>query len=144
MAEKSTMQSNIEPDKLLAMIGRSPVDNTEGYDTAVLWKSEIVARQVKEIFKVKRFLGKIADQGALLGPISLAAGLQKSFLETWVTRPAQTLARILGATSQGPDLFIEQNEWIEETYARLLYERCAPFMTNGKFDPLKNKQLCGK
>ena len=139
MSDDAASPSTIHPDDLLAIIGPSPADNTEGYDTAILWKSEIVARQVKEIFKLKQRLGDIADQGALFGPLSLVAGMQKSFLETWVTQPAETLARILGATGSGPDLFIEQNEWIERTYARLLYERCGLFVNAGTFDRSKAK-----
>ena len=137
MSNDSASPSTINPDDLLAIIGPSPADNREGYDTAVLWKSEIVARQVKEIFKLKQRLGDIADQGVLFGPLSLVAGWQKSFLETWITQPAETLARILGATGSGPDLFIEQNEWIEQTYARLLRERCGLFMKNGTFNRAK-------
>lgn len=137
MPDQSKLPSTINPDDLLAMIGSSPADNIEGYDEAVLWKSELIGSQVKEIFKLKQFLGDIEEQGALFGPVSLAAGWHKNILETWFTEPAETLARILGATGQGPDLFIQQNEWIEETYARLLYERCGVFMRNGKFDRSK-------
>ena len=140
MPDQSKLPPTINPDDLLSMIGNSPADNIEGYDEAVLWKSENIGRQVKEIFKFKDFLGDIEKQGSLYGPLSLAAGWQKSLLENWFTEPTETLSRILGATGQGPDLFIQQNEWIEETYARLLYERCGVFMRNGKFDRSKAKE----
>jgi poly(3-hydroxyalkanoate) synthetase len=130
----SNLTQDLNPDKLLDLIGPSPADNSEGYDTAVLWKSEISARQVKAIYNMKRLLADIAGCGILLGPLSVVAAWQKSFLETWITQPAETLARILGASGQGPDLFIEQNEWIERTYAKLLYERCGLFLEDGKFN----------
>lgn len=144
MPDQSNHSPTMTPEDLLAMIGTSPADNIEGYDTAVLWKSEIIGRQVKEIFKLKQFLGDIEDQGILFGPLALAAGWHKKILQTCVTEPAETLARILGATGQGPDLFIQQNEWIEQTYARLLYERCGVFMKNGKFDRSKAKDYIAR
>ena len=109
MSDKSKVSSTINPDDLLALIGVSPADNTEGYDTAVLVNSEMVSRQVKGIYDLKRILGQIEEQSSLFGPLSITAAWQKSFLQSWVTQPVETFARILGATGQGPDLFIQQN-----------------------------------
>ena len=140
MSDKSKVSSTINPDDLLALIGVSPADNTEGYDTAVLVNSEMVSRQVKGIYDLKRILGQIEEQSSLFGPLSITAAWQKSFLQSWVTQPVETFARILGATGQGPDLFIQQNVWIEETYAHLLHERCSVFIKNGAFDRAKAKE----
>jgi poly(3-hydroxyalkanoate) synthetase len=73
--------------------------------------------------------------------LAILADWQKNMLEAFVTQPAETMARVLGASGQGPDLFIEQNEWIERTYAQLLYERCGLFMEGGKFDQNKARKL---
>jgi len=141
MNSTSDIEHDLNPDKLLDLIGTSPADNNEGYDTAVLWQSELVAQQIKQIYRLKNMLADISEQTMLLGPFAIIAGWQKSIIETLVTQPAETMARVLGASGRGPDLFIEQNEWIERTYAQLLYERCGLFIENGKFDQKKVRKL---
>lgn len=141
MKSTSHIGQDLNPDKLLSLVGTSPADNNEGYDTAVLWQSELVAQQIKQIYRLKNLLADISDQVSLLGPFAIIAGWQKSILETLVTQPAETMARVLGASGRGPDLFIEQNEWIERTYARLLYERCGLFIEEGRFDSNKARKL---
>jgi poly(3-hydroxyalkanoate) synthetase len=116
------------------MMGPSPADNLEGYDTAVLWRSEMVAQMVKGLFAWRNFLESIGGKPLLFGPMAMAAAMQKSMLETFVINPAKVAARVLAGTGQGPDIFIEQNEWLEHTYARLLYEKCDFFIRNGVFD----------
>jgi hypothetical protein len=37
MKHENGTDQKISPDNLLALIGPSPADNKEGYDTAVLW-----------------------------------------------------------------------------------------------------------
>ncbi len=140
---RSTLEfgQDLNPDKLMGIIGTSPADNAEGYDTAVLWKSGLVALQIQQIYRLKKLLADISEHLMLLGPVAILAGWQKCILETLVTRPAETMARVLGASGQGPDLFIEQNEWIERTYAQLLYERCSLFIKDGKFDQNKIRKL---
>jgi poly(3-hydroxyalkanoate) synthetase len=140
---KSTLdiKRDLNPDKLLNLTGASPADNIDGYDTAVLWKSELVAQQIKQIYRLKNLLADISKQSMLLGPLAILADWQKSMLETLITQPAEAMARVLGASGQGPDLFIEQNEWIERTYAQLLYERCGLFIEDGKFDLDKARKL---
>jgi hypothetical protein len=92
--EKDTIQ-RISPDRLLALIGPSPADNLEGYDTAVLWRSELVAPMVKGLFAWRNFLESISGNPLLFGPMAMAAGLQKSMLETFVINPAKVTARAL-------------------------------------------------
>jgi len=140
MPDQSNIPPTLNPDDLLAIIGASPADNIEGFDTAVLWNSEIVGRQVKGIYDLKRILGLIEEQSSLFGPLSFTAGWQKNILQNYVTQPVETFTRILGATGQGPDQFIQQNVWIEETYAHLLHERCSVFIKNGTFDRVKAKE----
>ena len=129
MPDHSKRPSTISPDDLLAMIGTSPADNIEGYNEAVLWKSENVGRTVKEIFKFKELLGDVEKQGLLFGPISLAAGLGKSLLESWVTAPTE---RGAGRAFQGPLLKVARQHGAETAFlevresnrrARALYRR---------------------
>ncbi len=134
MKHKKDNTESISPDRLLAMIGPSPADNLEGYDTAVLWRSEMVAQMAKGIFAWRKFLESIGGYPLLFGPLAMAAGIQKSMLETFIINPAKVTARVLAGTGQGPDIFIEQNEWLEKTYARLLYEKCGYFIRDGRFD----------
>ena len=59
-----TNKSIINPDKLLARMGTSPADNVENYDTAVLWKSEIVDGQIKKIYQRKKMQEGIIEKEA--------------------------------------------------------------------------------
>jgi len=141
MESTTHAEQRLNPDQILSLIGQTPADNKEGYDRAVLWQSELVAQQIKQIYRLKHQLADISEQKLLFGPLAVLAGLQKHMIETFVTQPAETMARVLGASGQGPDLFIEQNEWIERTYAKLLYERCGLFMEDGKFSSAKIHKL---
>ena len=113
MKPENDTGQRISPDRLLAMMGPSPADNLEGYDTAVLWRSEMVAQMVKGLFAWRNFLKSIGGKPLLFGPMAMAAAMQKSMLETFVINPAKVAARVLAGTGQGPDIFIEQNEWLE-------------------------------
>ena len=137
MKHENDTDQKISPNSLLELIGPSPADNREGYDTAVLWRSELTAQMVKGLFQWRDLLGFMRDNPFFLGPMALAASLQKSMLESFVINPAKVMARVLAGTGHGPDIFIEQNEWIEHTYATLLYEKCGFFIKDGVFDKKK-------
>ena len=109
MKPENNTDQRISPDRPLAMIGPSPADNLEDYDTAVLWRSEMVAHMAKSLFAWRKFLETIGGYPLLFGPLAMAAGMQKSMLETFIINPARVTARVLASTGQGPDIFIEQN-----------------------------------
>ena len=94
---KDTTQ-RISPDHLLAMMGPSPADNLEGYDTAVLWRSEMVAQMVKGLFAWRNFLQSISGKPLIFGPMAMAANVQKAMLESFVIDPAKVTARVLVST----------------------------------------------
>lgn len=134
MKQESGAVQRISPDSLLALIGDSPADNREGYDTAVLWRSAMAARLVKAIFQYRSLIKPIGNNPFLFGPFAILAEWQKRMIEDFLIDPIKDTARVLVSTGHGPDIFIEQDEWIERTYAKLLYERCGFFMKETLFD----------
>jgi poly(3-hydroxyalkanoate) synthetase len=134
MGKENSHQTRFSPDDLFNLMGKTPADNHEGFETAVMWRSEMASELVKLIIGVQKQLDTIGNQPLLFGPWSLVATFQKNMLDHFFTNPIKVLARILSCTGQGTDIFIELNEWIERTYARLLYERCGYFIKQGKFD----------
>lgn len=134
MKKESSNCTRLSPDNLLDQMGTTPADNREKLDTAVMWHSEMASELIRMVFAVQQQLDTISGHPFLFGPWSLLASFPKYILHNFITNPVKVLARILACTGQGTDVFIEQNEWIERTYARLLYERCGYFLTEGKFD----------
>ncbi len=141
MKAESRNGEQISPDHLLDRMGTTPADNPDGFDTAIMWRSEKAADLIRLIFAVQKQLEEIGNLPLLFGPWSLVAATQKQMLQKLITDPIKVLARILASTGQGTDIFIELNEWIERTYARLLYERCGYFITEGKFNKAKASEV---
>ena len=137
MKANNSKGKRMSPDRLLERMGTTPADNPEGFDTAVMWRSEKAADMIRLIFAIQKQLEEIGNQPLLFGPWSLVAASQKHLLQKFVTNPIKVLARILSCTGQGTDIFIELNEWVERTYAQLLYERCGYFISEGKFSKSK-------
>ena len=141
MGKETSNNTRLSPDNLLSHMGITPADNREGFDTAVMHRSQRAADMIRWIFATQKHLDTISSQPLLFGPWSLVAAFQKQMLQKFFTTPIKVLARILSCTGQGTDIFIELNEWIEHTYARLLSERCGYFINEGKFDKDKAFQV---
>lgn len=137
MKAENSKGKRMSPDRLLERMGTTPADNPEGFDTAVMWRSEQAADLIRSVFAVQKQLEEIGSQPLLFGPWSLVAAAQRQLLQKFITDPIKVLSRILSSTGQGTDIFIKLNEWIERTYARLLYERCGYFISEGKFSKAK-------
>ena len=132
---KKASTERISPDELLALIGKTPADNLEGYHFAVPWKSKLAGGQVKTLFRYQELMRTVAGQPFLFGPWASIARWQADWMEACVTGPVKTQARIAVRAGRNPDVFAEMNSWIYQTYARLLYNLCGCFMRNGRFDP---------
>lgn len=141
MEEKCKQETGISPSELLAIIGYSPADNVEGYETYVPWVSRLMSDQIKYIFKWKGVLGAVSREEAW-GPLAVAAGFQRDFLETWFADPIKTHSRLSTRVKKDPDIFVESDDRIEENYAALLHGFCGYFMVQGKFDTQKARRLC--
>jgi poly(3-hydroxyalkanoate) synthetase len=131
---KKENAERISPNELLALIGKTPADNLEGYHVAMPWKSRLAGGQVKSLFKYQELMKTVAGEPLLFGPLATMAGLQASLMDAYVTGPIKTQARIAVRAGRNPDIFAEMNSWIYQTYARLLYNLCNCFIKNCKFD----------
>ncbi|HET6489156.1 MAG TPA: hypothetical protein VFG28_05285 [Syntrophales bacterium] len=131
---KKENAERISPNELLALIGKTPADNLEGYHVVMPWKSKLAGGQVKSLFKYQELMETVAGEPLLFGPWATLAGLQASLMDAYVTGPIKTQARIAVRAGRNPDIFAEMNSWIYQTYARLLYNLCSCFIKNGKFD----------
>lgn len=88
------------------------------------------------LFQWKRFLEAMSSNPMFFGPFAFSAAWMKTMLD-FVTGPIKAHARIATRTGNPPDIFIEQNERIEQNYAKLLYDLCSHFMKNGVYDRQK-------
>jgi poly(3-hydroxyalkanoate) synthetase len=131
---KKQNAERISPNELLALIGKTPADNEEGYQNAVPWKSKLAGGQVRSLFRYRELMKTVAGEPLLFGPWATLAGWQATLMESFVTGPIKTQARIAVRAGRNPDSFAEMNSWIYQTYARLLYNLCSCFIRNGKFD----------
>ncbi len=141
MRQKDIHAESISPDELLAIIGTTPADNKEGFNTALPWKSRLAARQVRSLFQVKSFLDEIGKVPQVFGPLSFAASVQSDIIEFLFTGPIKTSARIAIESGKNPDIFGETNSWIYKSYAALLHELCGLVMTRGNFNEIKARRL---
>lgn len=132
---KKASAERISPRELLSLVGTTPADNAEGYKSAVPWKSKLAGGQVRSLFLYQEILKTMAGQPHFFGPFAALAGWQANLIESTLTGPIKTQARIATRAGRNPDAFAEMNSWIYQTYARLLYNLCSCFMRNGKFDP---------
>jgi poly(3-hydroxyalkanoate) synthetase len=132
--QKNDDEQRISPDSLLALMGYSPADNREGYETAVHWKSDVVGRRVRALFQWEKILESVSEYPLFFGPITFMAHWQKALLKLLLTGPIRVQARIATRTGRSPDVFSEHNQQIESAYAGLLYDLCGFFMKDGNFD----------
>ncbi|CAN2039542.1 Alpha/beta hydrolase fold-containing [Candidatus Magnetomoraceae bacterium gMMP-15] len=136
------MKDRISPNSLLGIMETTPADNIENYCTAVHWKSKIVGKQVRIIFYWNDLLESIVNNISFYGPLSIVAGWQKTMLEYFITKPIKTHARIAARAEISPDIFIQENEWIEQKYAKVMYDLCRNFIKeDNKFDMEKAASL---
>jgi poly(3-hydroxyalkanoate) synthetase len=138
---KKENAERISPNELLALIGKTPADNLEGYHVVMPWKSKLAGGQVKSLFKFQELMKTVAGEPLLFGPWATLAGLQASLMDAYVTGPIKTQARIAVRAGRNPDVFAEMNSWIYQTYARLLYNLCSCFIKNGKFDQQRAQEI---
>jgi poly(3-hydroxyalkanoate) synthetase len=131
----------LSPNELLNIIGTTPADNREAFQTAIPWKSKIAGQQVRMLFKYHQMLKVMAGHPLIFGPLSLLSGWQSVWWETFVTGPIKASARISVHTGRNPDPSGEMNGWIYKTYARLMYHICGLFIKNGKFDRNKARLI---
>jgi len=61
---------------------------------------------------LRNLLESMGENPFFFGPMAVVADLQKSMLERFVIDPAKVMARVLVSTGHGPDILIEQNEWL--------------------------------
>lgn len=134
MEPENNAEKEISSYELLKMMGDTPADNREGYDTAIHWKSSFGGAQAKTIFRIKNLLDSIGRSPWIFGPLSLAADLQKTFLNLFVTDPIKKQAQHFVRKGAAPDIFENLNRQIEKTYAEQLSDFCGLFIKNSHFD----------
>jgi poly(3-hydroxyalkanoate) synthetase len=127
-------EEKITPDRLLSVIGISPADNLEGYDTAKPLRSKIAGLQVRGLFGYQKLLDTVSRGASVFGPWALAAAWQSSVLDTFVTGPIKAQAREAVGSGRNPDLIADMNGWIYKGYTRLLYTMTGFFIKEGKID----------
>lgn len=132
--DKITREEKITPDKLLSVIGVSPADNLQGFNTAIPWKSKIAGQQVRGLFGYQKLLDAVSKDVSVFGPWAIAAAWQSSMLDTFVIGPIKAQARMSVGSGRNPDLIADTNGWIYKGYTRLLYTLTGFFIKNGKFD----------
>ncbi len=133
MTPRRSTQSRIRADHLLSLMGSTPADNHEGHDTAVPLASTLAGNAVKGLFQWQRLLDS-TGQNFFLGPLAMAATWQSQLLRFWITDPVRLWAKISVSTGRNPDIFAEQDERIETSYAGLLSSFCGFFIEEGRFD----------
>ena len=68
MKAESRNGKQISPDHLLDRMGTTPADNPDGFDTAIMWRSEKAADLIRLIFAVQKQLEEIGNLPLLFGP----------------------------------------------------------------------------
>lgn len=126
--------SAISTDELLNRSIYTPADNIEGYTTNVPFLSRVVGAIVRSCFQYKNILNSISQMPFTFGPLSYTAAMQKEIVELMITGHIRRHSRLSTQMGKNPDIFVEHDEWIEKTYAKLLHDFCGEFITNGKFN----------
>ncbi|MCP3944346.1 MAG: hypothetical protein GY710_23105 [Desulfobacteraceae bacterium] len=138
---KNLIDDKISPDTLLSLNYYSPADNMEGYKTHLPWKSRLVGGWVRSTLQWENILKEVSANPSIFGFFSAIAQCQQFVIEQWVTDPIYRHARDSTRAGKTPDIFVEQDEKIEEAYGKLLYDFCDICMTDGSFDKKKTKKL---
>ncbi|MCP4022547.1 MAG: alpha/beta hydrolase, partial [Desulfobacteraceae bacterium] len=137
-----TYQREITPDELVSFNPYSPADNREGYTTHLPWKSRMVGGWIRSALQWKNIINCVSETPYVFGPLSVAAGFQRTIIEHFITDPIHKHARICTRAGKTPDIYVEQDERIEEAYGLLLQDLCSTCMTDGMFDDSKTSALC--
>jgi len=124
----------VNTDQLLKLMKTTPADNLEGLERVDNWKSKQAADNLKNIYNFTEVLETFENSPQVFGPVSLIAGMQKTFIENYVTKPIEDETGKVTNNGNTPDSFIFDNERIEREYARLTYELCDFFISNDTFD----------
>ncbi len=131
----------ITADSLLALMGSTPADNHEGHQTAIPLVSNLAGSFTRAVFGWRRALDWLSDYPLTLGPWALGAAWQSQMLKYSFTDPVKLWAKISVSTGRNPDIYAEQNDRIEATYAGLLANFCGFFIENERFDRDKARQV---
>ncbi len=126
--------SPVTPDELLKRTLYSPADNVEGYDTNVPFLSRVVGSIVRYWFQYKNIMNSVSQMPFTFGPLSYGAAINKELVEYMITSHIRRHSRLSTQMGKNPDIFVEHDELIEKTYAKLLNDFCGEFITNGKFN----------
>lgn len=124
----------ISTDELLNRNMYTPADNIEGYKTNVPFFSRVVGAMVRNCFQYKNILNSISEMPYTFGVFSYTAAIQKEIVELMITGHIRRHSRLSTQMGKNPDIFVEHDEWVEKTYAKLLHDFCGEFITNGKFN----------
>lgn len=131
----------ISPDELFALYFYSPADNIEKYTTHVPWKSRLVGGWMRSTLLWNNILENISSHPEQFGPLSFAAYLQQSLIETWITDPLHDHAKIATRMGKTPDIYVEQDDNLEEAYGDMLVELIKMCITDGVIDKEKTEAL---
>lgn len=128
-------------DSLLTLMGSTPADNHEGHQTAIPYFSDLAGNYTRALFRWRRLLDSISQYPLTWGPLALGAAWQSQMLKYCFTDPVKLWSKISVSTGRNPDIFAEQNDRIEATYAGLLSNFCGFFIENGHFDREKARRV---
>lgn len=131
----------ISSTELMDIIGVSPADNRMGLSTALPWKSNWGGEQAKALFQYQRVLDTIAENYSIFGPFAVLAGLQNTFLKSFILEPIKAQARISTRSGREPNIFRDMNGWVYKNYTRLLYYLSDYFIQDGQFNREKASQV---
>jgi len=111
-------------DRMLRSLVYSPVDNLEGYDTHLPMMSRIVGGNIRSVFQYKNILASLSS----LPGISPWTGWAHNALETAVTQPIRTHAKVAAIRGDNPDTFVYSDELVERLYASMLRDLTGEFI----------------
>lgn len=140
---KESENERVTAEHLLRLMGDSPADNSEGYRTAVHFRSQMVGDQVKALMGWKNAMDAVSREPLVFGPLAFWAGLQSTWMKVFLTDPIREQAEEMVRNGESPDVFTLANEKIESEYARRLYELCGAFIRDDVFDVERAREVSG-
>lgn len=143
MNQENRKFKKISPDELMEIMALSPAENSEGFDTVVHWKSLYTGGLVRQMFEFRDILEEIAKHPEDLGPFSICANFYKELFTNFCLEPIKFQAQGAVRSSRDPDPFIEQNIWIETSYAGAIKDLCAHVMEGDRFSFEKADAIAG-
>jgi poly(3-hydroxyalkanoate) synthetase len=94
------------------------------------------------MFEFRDILSEISRHPADLGPMSLYAGFYSDIFTRFCLDSIKFQAQGAVRSNRDPDPFIEQNIWIETSYAGAIKDLCGHCMDGNVFSHEKADQLC--